>query len=248
MAYRDEKTYGSSNNHGMKVGGRHLWTYPDGRWTERKVAPDRWEVTFSSLKRRNSRAPKGSGAEVGSGYHWLIVAHQWVGKLDANTYATQLEGRKYLIAFRKPDWPLWNTQFRDSKRGAKERTIAALQDAIRFVEASDEGFEDAADPAALADLAAAFAAEGGARTPDPARVHAAPSRLEREAEDLAAQKLAEAEADRRAAEEERGVKGKEVKAPQARATRPRRAATSRRGTRARPRRQRRHGRQATASR
>lgn len=161
MAYSDEKTYGSAKYHGMKVGGRHFWTYPDGQWTERKVAPDRWEVSFTSLKRRNRKAPTGSGAEVGSGYHWLIVAHQWVDKLDANTYATQMEGRKVLIAFRKPDWPVWNTQFKNARRGAKERTIAALQDLIRSIEEGDEDLEDVVDQAALVDLAATFEAEEG---------------------------------------------------------------------------------------
>lgn len=154
MTYSDEKTYGSAKYHGMKVGGVHHWTYPDGQWSERKVKPDRWEVGFTSLKRRNRHAPSGSGAEVGSGYHWLIVAHQWVDKVDANTYATRLEGCKYLVAFKKPDWPVWNTQFRNAKRHAKEKTIVALQDMIRRIEASDEDLEDAVDQAALVDLAA----------------------------------------------------------------------------------------------
>lgn len=156
MAYADEKSYGSAKYHGMKVGGLHQWTYPDGQWTERKVAPDRWEVTFSSLKRRNRKAPANSGAGVGSGYHWLIVAHQWVDKLDANTYATQMEGTKHLVAFRKPDWPVWNTQFRNSKRHAKQKAIAALQDMIARIEASGEDWEDAVDQAALVDLATNF--------------------------------------------------------------------------------------------
>jgi hypothetical protein len=159
MAYSDEKSYGSAKYHGMKVGGLHNWTYPDGQWTERKLEPDRWEVTFTSLKRRNRRAPSNSGAEVGSGYHWLIVAHQWVDKLDANTYATQLEGTKYLIAFKKPDWPVWNTQFKNQKRRAKDKAIAALQDVIKRLEASAEDFEEVGDQAAMVELATRFHAE-----------------------------------------------------------------------------------------
>jgi hypothetical protein len=159
MTYSDEKTYGSAKYHGMKVGGVHHWTYPDGQWAERKVKPDRWEIGFSSLKRRNRKAPARSGAEVGSGYHWLIVAHQWVEKLDANTYATRMEGCKYLVAFKKPDWPVWNTQMRNSKRHARERTIAALKDMIQRIEASREDLEDAVDQAALVDLAANFQAD-----------------------------------------------------------------------------------------
>lgn len=157
MSYSDEKTYGSAKYHGMKVDGVHHWTYPGGQWTERKVAPDRWEVAYTSVKRRNRRAPEGSGAELGSAYHWLIVAHQWVDKLDANTYATQLEGTKYLIAFRKPDLPMWNTQFKNAKRHAREKTIAALEDALARLKADAEEFEDAVDQAALVDLRASWA-------------------------------------------------------------------------------------------
>ena len=156
-AYGAEKTHGSAKYHGMKVGGVHRWTYPDGQWTERKVRPDRWDVTYTSLKRRNTRAPRGSGAETGSGYHWFIAAHQWVEKLDANTYATHLEGSKYLVAFKKPDWPVWNTQFRNAKRHAKEKTVAALQDAIRMVESGELDLEDPQEGDALAELAARFA-------------------------------------------------------------------------------------------
>jgi frataxin-like iron-binding protein CyaY len=141
--YGEAKEFKGRSYHGMKVGGVHRWTYPDGQWTERKVQPDRWDITYTSLKRRNRKAPRGSGAEVGSGYHWFITAHQWVEKVDANTYATHLEGSKYLVAFRKPDWPVWNTQFRNAKRRARERTVAALQDAIRRIE---EGSLDLEDP------------------------------------------------------------------------------------------------------
>jgi hypothetical protein len=165
MSYDDEKSYGSAKYHGMKVGGIHRWTYPDGKWQERKVAPDRWEVGFTSLKRRDRRAPEGSGAEVGSGYHWLIVAHQWVDKLDANTYATRLEGTKYLVAFRKADWPVWNTQFRNAKRHAKERTLAALRDLVRRIEEGGDSLEEPVDAAALVDLAATFEAESGLARP-----------------------------------------------------------------------------------
>ncbi|HEX2065594.1 MAG TPA: hypothetical protein VHI93_02170, partial [Candidatus Thermoplasmatota archaeon] len=94
--YGDVKEFRGKAYHGMKVGGVHRWDYPDGYWEERKVDPQRWEVMFRSLKRRKGKAPRGSGAGVGSGYHWLIVAHQWVHKLDDNTYSTLMEGSKYL--------------------------------------------------------------------------------------------------------------------------------------------------------
>ncbi|MEA3143351.1 MAG: hypothetical protein QOG31_675 [Thermoplasmata archaeon] len=118
--YGDAKEFHGKAYHGMKVGGVHRWDYPDGYWEESKLDPQRWEVMFRSLKRRRGKAPRGSGAGVGSGYHWLIVAHQWVHKLDANTYSTILEGHKYLVAFKKPDWGKWNTQFRNQKGAPRQ--------------------------------------------------------------------------------------------------------------------------------
>ena len=152
MAYADPKEHGGKTYHGMKVGGTHRWTYPDGEWSERKVMPNRWDIQFTSLKRRQRNAPVGSGAEVGSGYHWLIVAHQWVDKLDANTYATHLEGEKHLIAFKKPGWRGWNTQFR-GKNQAKEKTIKALEEAIVRLR-QGPAVEDPVAKAALEELAA----------------------------------------------------------------------------------------------
>jgi hypothetical protein len=152
MAYGDEKDYGGRKYRGMKVGGVHRWTYPDGQWTERKVSPQRWEIGFTSLKRRRTRAPDKSGAEVGSGYHWFIVAHQWAGKLDANTYATQMEGTKHLIAFRKPGWRGWTTQQR-GHTSARLRTIMALEEILAELrEAQDGEFEDPQDAGALGTL------------------------------------------------------------------------------------------------
>lgn len=152
MAYGDEKDYQGRKYRGMRVGGTHHWTYPDGKWTERKVSPQRWDVAFTSLKRRNAKAPDWSGAEVGSGYHWFIVAHQWAGKLDANTYATHMEGTKHLIAFRKPGWRGWTTQQR-GHTSARLRTIMALEEVLADMrERKDEEFEDPADAGALSSL------------------------------------------------------------------------------------------------
>lgn len=175
--YGDPKEFQGRQYHGMKVGGVHKWTYPDGVWEERKLDPQRWEVTFRSLKRRRTRAPRGSGAGVGSGYHWLIVAHQWAHKLDANTYATLMEGHKYLVAFKKPDWGKWNTQFRHQK-GARAKTLKALQDAIARVEAGEDGdLEDPRQRRLLAELeATATEIAAPSRPPRPApRKRATPS-------------------------------------------------------------------------
>ena len=159
MAYGDEKQHRGAPYRGMRVGGVHRWSYPDGRWTERKVTPQRWEVSFTSRKQRRARAPEDSGAEVGSGYHWLIVAHQWAGKLDANTYATHMEGTKHLVSFRKPGWQGWTTQQR-GHTSARLRTIMALEELIAELrDARDEDFEDPKDLLALEGLLTDEAAE-----------------------------------------------------------------------------------------
>jgi hypothetical protein len=66
MAYDDLKEYNGGTYTGMAVGGEHAWIYPNGLWHEEKIAPDRWEFTFSSLKERERSAPVGSGVPVGT--------------------------------------------------------------------------------------------------------------------------------------------------------------------------------------
>src|SRR5688500_2694879 len=88
---------------GMKVGGRHKWYYAKGEWKEKKVAPDRWEFTLAVPKRRAGHAPPGSGVPIGTEYHWFIVAHQNVRKLDENTYTTAMTGLKYKVAHKRAD-------------------------------------------------------------------------------------------------------------------------------------------------
>lgn len=61
---------------GMAVGGSHTWNYDPGVWKETKEEPDLWRIDYHSNKRRARNAPKGSGAPVGTEYHWLIVGHQ----------------------------------------------------------------------------------------------------------------------------------------------------------------------------
>ena len=87
---------------GMSIGGEQLWEYPCGIWQERKAAPDRWVFTFRSQKRRTRAAPAGSGAPVGTRYHWFILAHMKVRKLDKDTYETSMEGVKYKVAHKRP--------------------------------------------------------------------------------------------------------------------------------------------------
>ena len=113
MAYDDLKEFQGKVYSGMSVGGEHRWEYPHGIWVERKAAPDRWDFTFSSLKRRARKAPEGSGVPVGTGYHWFILAHQKVRKLNKDTYETSMEGVKYKVAHRRPHWRGWSTEYPD---------------------------------------------------------------------------------------------------------------------------------------
>ncbi len=111
MAYDDLKRHGGRVYTGMSVGGRHVWEYKDGLWDERKVAPDRWDFTFSCVKRRARSAPEGSGVPPGSRYHWFILAHQMVRKLDADAYETFMQGVKYKVAHKRPHWRNWSSEY-----------------------------------------------------------------------------------------------------------------------------------------
>lgn len=113
VAYDDMKEYRGRAYSGMSIGGRHVWEYPNGLWDERKVAPDRWEFTFSSVKRRARSAPEGSGVPPGSQYHWYILAHQRVRKLDQDAYETFMQGVKYKVAHKRPYWRAWSTDYPD---------------------------------------------------------------------------------------------------------------------------------------
>jgi len=98
---------------GMSIGGTHVWEYPQGVWHEEKMAPDRWVFSFHCKKKRIRKAPEGSGALPGTQYHWFILAHQRVRKLDQDTYETVMQGMKYKVAHKRPYWRRWNTEYPD---------------------------------------------------------------------------------------------------------------------------------------
>ena len=75
--YNAIKTHQGQIYSGMAVGGSHTWDYDPGVWKETKEEPDLWRIDYQTNKRRAKRkAPAGSGAPVGTEYHWLIVGHQ----------------------------------------------------------------------------------------------------------------------------------------------------------------------------
>ena len=101
---------------GMRVGRGHKWNYDPGVWTEKKVTPDQWEIHFAVTKRRVGKAPEGSGVPVGTGYHWYILAHQNVTKLNANEYTTSLTGMKFKLAHRRADKGTWSASLQAQRR------------------------------------------------------------------------------------------------------------------------------------
>lgn len=74
--YNALKTFNGQVYSGMAIGGSHTWNYDQGVWKETKEEPDLWKIDYKTTKRRARNAPKGSGAPVGTAYHWYIVAHQ----------------------------------------------------------------------------------------------------------------------------------------------------------------------------
>ncbi|KAL1997721.1 hypothetical protein VTN02DRAFT_968 [Thermoascus thermophilus] len=116
---------------GMAIGGRHTWTYAPGTWRETKTSPDRWTIDYRTTKHRTRRAPTGTGAPVGTQYHWLLIAHQYVEKLDANTYATRLSGTKYKLAHRGAGRREWSVP---TVKAQREREVALLEDAKQRVQ------------------------------------------------------------------------------------------------------------------
>ena len=100
-SYEVIKNYKGKQYVGMQISRSHKWYYDKGEWKDKKITPDLWEIRYAVTKRRAGKAPKGSGAPVGTGYHWYILAHQEVLKLNEDDYTTVLSGLKYKIAHKR---------------------------------------------------------------------------------------------------------------------------------------------------
>lgn len=133
---------------GVKVGRGHRWHYDQGEWKEKKVAPDRWEFSYAVHKRRVGHAPPGSGVPVGTEYHWYILAHQNVRKLDANTYTTAMTGLKYKLAHKRVDKGRWSASDR-AQRKQLIRILRELSDSLEeeLRREEERGRADGARPA-----------------------------------------------------------------------------------------------------
>src|SRR5678816_4485695 len=128
--YDEFKSFEGQQYQGMMVGRSHKWNYDAGTWKETKITPDLWEISYAVTKRRAGKAPEGSGVPAGTEYHWYILAHQNVRKLNANDYATSLTGLKYKLAHKRADKDKWST----SAKTQKKRLIKLLQEFIAQLE------------------------------------------------------------------------------------------------------------------
>ena len=124
--YNEYKEFEGKQYTGMKVGRSHKWYYDKGEWKEKKITPDKWEFTYAVNKRRAGHAPEGSGVPIGTEYHWYILAHQNVRKLDANNYTTSMTGLKYKLAHKRAEKEKWNT----TDNTQRKRLIQVLQELI----------------------------------------------------------------------------------------------------------------------
>lgn len=132
--YNSAKNYKGERYTGMKVGRTHHWYYDKGDWKEKKITPEKWELTYSTIKRRAGKAPEGSGVPVGTAYHWFILAHQHVEKLNANDYMTQMVGLKFKLAHRRAEKDSWNV----TSETERKHLIEILQALIAELEREPE--------------------------------------------------------------------------------------------------------------
>jgi hypothetical protein len=144
------KTWNGRSYTGMKVGRSHHWDY-EGRWVERKIGPDLWDVDFTATKTRKGHgAPEGSGAPVGTEYLWMFApTYQSARKMDANTYQTHLEGLKWKIGFRPATAKTWDYEWAKTGATARQRAIQVLEQTLADLKAQERAHAAALGPPAL---------------------------------------------------------------------------------------------------
>ncbi|HEY2725899.1 MAG TPA: hypothetical protein VGI61_01895, partial [Parafilimonas sp.] len=128
--YNEFKSFEGQQYTGMMVGRSHKWHYAKGDWKETKITPDLWEISYAVTKRRAGHAPEGSGVPVGTEYHWYILAHQNVRKLNANDYTTAMTGLKYKLAHKRADKDKWSA----TAKTQRKRLIKLMQELIAQLE------------------------------------------------------------------------------------------------------------------
>lgn len=159
VSYDEFKEFEGQRYTGMQIGRSHKWYYDQGEWKEKKITPDLWQLSYAVTKRRAGRAPEGSGVPVGTEYHWYILAHQNVHKLNANDYTTSMTGLKFKIAHKRADSDKWSA----TPRTQRKRMIRFLQDVIKDLEQQQD--EETEVPARATAKAAKKAAKKSRRAP-----------------------------------------------------------------------------------
>lgn len=137
MAYDDLKGFEGETYSGMAVGGRHVWHYTDAVRCEEKVAPERWNFTLTSVKRRDRPAPPDSGAPPLTEYHWYVLAHQWARKVDTDSYRTFMAGVKVKLAHKRPQWRQWSDAY-PGNASSQEKVLALLEETAGALRADRE--------------------------------------------------------------------------------------------------------------
>jgi hypothetical protein len=143
VSYNDFKEYEGHRYTGMKIGRSHKWYYDQGEWKETKITPDLWQISYAVNKRRAGRAPEGSGVPVGTEYHWYVLAHQNVCKLNANDYTTSMTGLKFKIAHKRADSGKWSA----TPGTQRKRMIKFLREMIEQLETQPGGEANGEAPA-----------------------------------------------------------------------------------------------------
>lgn len=115
-SYNMFKKFEGKGYTGMKVGRSHKWYYDKGEWKEKKITPDLWEISYAVTKRRAGKAPDGSGVPVGTEYHWYVISHQHVKKINANDYSTVMSGLKYKLAHKRAGKDKWSATGRTQRK------------------------------------------------------------------------------------------------------------------------------------
>jgi len=131
--YNEFKTFEGRRYTGMKVGRSHKWYYDKGEWREKKRTPDEWEFNYAVTKRRAGHAPEGSGVPVGTEYHWYILAHQNVRKLNANDYKTAMSGVKFKLAHKRAGSEKWSA----GEKAQRRKLIKLLKRMIADLESEE---------------------------------------------------------------------------------------------------------------
>jgi hypothetical protein len=129
-SYNQYKFFQGKQYTGMAVGRSHKWYYDKGTWIDKKITPEKWFINYEVTKRRAGKAPEGSGVPVGTEYHWYIMAHQMVKKLDANSYSTSLNGLKFKLAHRRKEKDKWSI----SDKTQRNHLIKILKNYIKELE------------------------------------------------------------------------------------------------------------------